>query len=106
MLLAACTGFFPELFARACNDRLCLAHCRLAPEYGRPTARARCASMAMRHACVLSNCVDIKHVVFVCDTIDVHGAVAALGGEELVQWIPCNALHVMVVFGDLSHTFA
>ena len=40
------------------------------------------------------------------DTIDMHGAIAALGRNVLVKRVPGDALHVVVVFGDFVHALS
>jgi hypothetical protein len=36
----------------------------------------------------------------------VHRAIAALGGEVFIQWIPCDALNIVAVFSDFVEAFA
>lgn len=66
---------------------------------------ARRARMVEGHAGVFPNRVSLESSLFGRDAVNVHGAVAALRRNVLVQGVPGNALHVMIVFGYLMNTF-
>ena len=61
--------------------------------------------MPMGHARVLADGVNLERARLVGDAVNVHRAVAALRGDVLVQRVPRDALHVVVVFGDFVETF-
>ena len=64
------------------------------------------SAMAMRHACVLPDSMSFECPVLQGDSIDVHGAVAALCGDILVQRVPSDTLDVVGMLCDLPDTFA
>ena len=67
---------------------------------------ARRPTMAMAHARVLSNSVNLKRPVLVRDVVDMHRPVAALGREIFVQGVPCDTLDVVIVLGNFVYAFA
>ena len=68
--------------------------------------RARCPAVPVSHTRVLADRVDLERAGLVGDAVDVHRAVAALRGDVLVQRVPRDTLHVVVVFGDFVHSLA
>ena len=61
--------------------------------------------MLLGDARVFANGVNFEGARFGGDAVDVHRTVAALRGNIFIERIPCDALDVMVVFGDLRNTF-
>ena len=55
------------------------------------------------HASVAANCKRLKMAITGGETIDVHGPVAALGGEEFVHWVPGHALDIMGMLSDFPY---
>lgn len=50
--------------------------------------------------CIVAECVV---AVLGLEGVDVHRTVGGLCGNILVEGIPCHALDVVVVFGDLTY---
>jgi hypothetical protein len=57
--------------------------------------------MLMRETRVFAHSVNFEGTRFGGDAVDMHGTVAALRGNKLIERIPRDALNVMVVLGDL-----
>ncbi len=70
------------------------------------TLRAGRPAMPVAHASVLPYCMDFKCSGLVGDVVDVHRSVAALGGDVLVQRVPCDTLNVVIVLGNLVYALA
>lgn len=62
--------------------------------------------MSMRHACVLADSVSLKGTLLSGYAIDMHGAVAALGCDILIERVPGYALNVMSMFSNFMYAFA
>ena len=67
---------------------------------------ARRSAVAVAHACVLPHSVNLEGPVLVRDAVDVHRAVAALRCKILIQGVPRDTLHIVVVLSDLVHALA
>lgn len=50
--------------------------------------------------------VESELAIFGFEVVDVNGAIGRLGGDELVQGIPCYTLDVVVVLRNLSNHLA
>lgn len=61
--------------------------------------------MVESHAGVFPDRVSLKRSLFGRDSINMHGAVAALRGNVFIQGVPSNALHIVTVFCNLVNTF-
>ena len=64
-------------------------------------------AVPVRHTGVLANSMHLECTSrFGSDAIDVHGAVAALSSDILVQWVPSYSLHVVEMLCNLVYTFS
>ena len=86
------------------DDRLHIAH-RFPSDTLSTALEAWCPTMTIGHACILSYGMSLKGPLFRRDAVYVHRPVAALRRNILVQRIPCNALHIVVVLCDFMDTF-
>jgi hypothetical protein len=67
------------------------------------TTGAWSATVVMWQACVLAYGVRLEVALFCRYTVDVHGPVAALGGNIFVERVPRDTLDVMIVFSNFMH---
>jgi hypothetical protein len=58
--------------------------------------------MANMQTRILAYGVRLEHALLGGNTVDMHGTVAALGGDELVHRIPGDALYIVSVFRELT----
>jgi len=61
--------------------------------------------MTVGHACILPYCMGLEGPLFRRNSIYVHRPVAALRRNILVQRVPRNALHIVVVLRNFMDTF-
>lgn len=62
--------------------------------------------MVSSHSRVLAHSVKVKAPVLGGNAVNVHGPITALSSNILVEWIPCNALDIVIVFGNLVDALA
>lgn len=86
-----------------CADRFRIASRRLSAEQA---WSAWCTTVSVTYPRILSDSVNLDIPLLERDTVDVHGPIAALGGDVFVQRVPSNPLHIMIVFRYLMDTFA
>lgn len=72
------------------------------------TVRARRAAVVMDvgHSRVLAHSMRLERALLCGDSIHMHGAITALCSDVFVERVPCYALDVVVMLGDLMNTFA
>ncbi len=58
------------------------------------------------HLSVAANGVDFEMISARVDTIHVHRVVRGLRGYVLIERVPRNALHIVVMFCYFVHTFS
>ena len=54
------------------------------------------------HAHILPHSVSLEDPLLGRDAVYMYSTITALGGDKLIHRIPCNALHIMVMFCKLS----
>ena len=59
----------------------------------------------MGNSSILSNRVNLQGTLLDRDAVDVHGPIATLRSDILIQRVPCNALNKMIMFGNFIYTF-
>lgn len=67
---------------------------------------ARRAAVPVVHLRILAYSMNLQVALLEGDAVDVHGPVAALSGNVLVERVPRHALHVVIMFGDFVHALA
>lgn len=69
-------------------------------------ARGAAVIVGVRHSCILAHSMGFERALLGRDPIHVHRTVTALCGDIFVERVPCYALDIMVVLGDLADAFA
>ena len=62
--------------------------------------------MPMGHACIFADSMGFEDALLGRDAVNVHGTVATLGSDILVERVPGYTLNIMGVFGNLVDTFS
>jgi hypothetical protein len=63
-------------------------------------------SLMVVHTCILANGMGLENARLGRYTVDMHGPIAGLRRDILVEWIPSHALNIVVVFSYLMYTLA
>ena len=103
MILAQCRRIL-QIFCKVGDSRLSITRCRFPPKHPW-SAGAGCTRVPVWHTCIFTNCVGFKGSLFGRDAVDVHRAIAALGGNVFIQRVPCNSLNIMRVLDNFVNTF-
>ena len=58
------------------------------------------------HTRILAYSMELESAMFGRNAIDMHGPIATLCSNVFVEWVPCDALDVMVVLSNLVDALA
>ena len=64
------------------------------------------AAMPMGHACIFAHGMGLESTRLGRDTVDVHGAVATLSRDILVERVPGYTLNIVGVFSNFVDAFS
>ena len=61
--------------------------------------------MMVIHPRVFTHCIDLEAALLRRNTVNVHGTIATLCCDVLIQRVPCYTLNIVIVFSNLTETF-